>query len=114
MIGDQLSASLFTPLVVAGILFLVAQLSAAFVRARGQSETADRILDIGFAVALLAAVWSVVLALIAVFAEPSEVWDMVSILLVISAFFTLLVLGLFLLFEFLPRRLGRRASKQSE
>jgi hypothetical protein len=48
-----------------------------------------------------------VLVISAIFAYPSRSTDMVTIIIVISAFFALLLFVFFLLAEWLPGRLGR-------
>ena len=47
------------------------------------------------------------LVISAVFAYPSRSTDMVTIVLVIAAFFALLLFAFFLIAEWIPRKLGR-------
>jgi threonine/homoserine/homoserine lactone efflux protein len=111
---DQLSWSLYQPLILVAIVFVVCQIAAAVMRARKNSEGADRVLDIGFGVALVGAAWTAVLLLISLFSEFGEIYDMVAILLVVGIFFALLLVLLFLLFELLPSRFRRRPRSQGE
>jgi hypothetical protein len=103
--------SLFMPLVLAGVAFAALTVAAGVAAGRDNQALAERIRDVGFLVVLAAAAWTVVLVLVSIFSEPDEIWDMVSITLVIAAFFAVLLVvffGLALLFGAIGRAFSRR------
>jgi hypothetical protein len=110
--AENLPSGMYTPLVVLLVAYVALILLAT--RARGREDTArgDRFDTIAFAVLLVAALYTIVLVISAVFAYPSRSTDMVTIVLVISAFFALLLFVFFLLAEWIPSRLGRGRSEQ--
>ena len=65
------------------------------VSGRGNQAGAERLRDIGFLVILLAGAWVVVLLVLSLVSEFEEIWDMITIVLVIVVFFALLLLALF-------------------
>jgi small neutral amino acid transporter SnatA (MarC family) len=105
--ASNLPSSLYTPLVV--LLAAYAALSLLAGRARSKEDTGgtERFQTYAFVVLLVAALYTIVLVISAVFAYPSRSTDMVTILLVICAFFALLLFAFFLLTEWIPRKLGR-------
>jgi hypothetical protein len=113
---DQVSYSLYQPLVflavIAGALYVV----GGVVRARGNPAGGERLLDIGFGVALLAGAYVVILLLLAAFDEPDLIYDALVNVLVVVAFFAALLGLLFALFELLlTRGRGRaRSSRESD
>jgi small neutral amino acid transporter SnatA (MarC family) len=110
--AENLPSSLYTPLVVLLALYVVFALLAGRARATENTERADRFATYGFAVVLVAAVYTIVLVISAVFAYPSRSTDMVTIVIVISAFFALLLFVFFLLAEWIPGRLrGGRSER---
>ena len=105
--AENLSSSLYTPLVV--LLAAYAALALLAGRARGNEDTAgaDRWETYGFGVLIVAALYTIVLVIAAAFNYPSRSTDMVTIILVICGFFALLLFAFFLLTEWIPRKLGR-------
>jgi hypothetical protein len=103
--------SLFLPLVLAGVAFAALTIAAGVVASRDNHALAEQIRDVGFLVVLAAAAWVVVLVIVSIFSEPEEIWDLVSITLVVVVFFALLLLvffGLSLLFGAIGRAFSRR------
>jgi cytochrome bd-type quinol oxidase subunit 2 len=111
---DELSFSLYLPLIFLGLAYLVVLIAAQPVRARGNKELAERMLDISFGLALLAGVYVVVLLLISLVSEPDLIYDMLSIMLVVAVFFAVLLLVLFGLFELVFSRGGRKRKASPE
>jgi cell division protein FtsW (lipid II flippase) len=105
--ASNLPSALYTPLVL--LLAAYAALSLLAGRARSKEDTGgtERFETYAFVVLLVAALYTIVLVISAIFAYPSRSTDMVTIVLVICAFFALLLFVLFLLAEVLPRALGR-------
>jgi len=103
--------SLFMPLVVAGIVFAALSVAAGVTSARGNEARAERVRDVAFLVVLAAAAWVGVLLLISLFQEAEELWDMVSIVVIVAVFFALLLVVFFvlsLLFGLIGRAFSRR------
>ena len=88
-----------------GVLYAVAQAAG---RRRGE-EARERVLDIAFGVALLAVAYTLVLLIISLVTLPDLIVDLVRIVLVVSAFFGVLLAVLFGIFELLFGR-SRRTS----
>ena len=110
--AENLPSSMYTPLVVLLVAYVALILLAG--RARGAEDTArsDRFEVYAFGVLLIAALYTIVLVISAIFAYPSRSTDMVTIILVISAFFALLLFAFFLLAEWIPGRFGRTRSER--
>jgi CBS domain containing-hemolysin-like protein len=110
--ATNLPSSMYTPLVV--LLVAYAALSLLSSRARGHEdpERADRLDTIAFGVLLVAALYTIVLVISAVFSYPSRSTDMVTIILVICAFFAALLFLFFLLAEMIPGRIRRGRSER--
>ena len=100
---------LFFPLMVAALFYVVLYVAANVVEGRGGGETAERVRDLSFAVALLAAGYTALLLVIGVVGRPGEFFDLVRVVLVVGAFFLLLLLAFFGIFELIASR-GRRRS----
>ena len=107
---DELSFSLYLPLVFVGLAFIVLYIVSQVLGSRGNPEQAERMLDISFGLALLAAVYTVLLLLIAVVSEPDVIYDLLSVVLIMTVFFGVLLLVLFGLFELFFSRGERRPS----
>ena len=105
--AENLPSSMYTPLVV--LLAVYAALSLLGGRARGREDTGggERFATYAFVVLLVAALYTIVLVISAVFAYPSRSTDMVTILLVVCAFFALLLFVFFVIAEVVPRALRR-------
>jgi cell division protein FtsW (lipid II flippase) len=105
--ASNLPSAMYTPLVL--LLAVYAALSLLAGRARSKEDTGrtERFETYAFVVLLVAALYTIVLVISAIFAYPSRSTDMVTILLVICAFFAALLFVLFVLAEVLPRALRR-------
>lgn len=89
------SFSLFVPLIVAAVVFATLSVVAAVASGRGNEAGAERLRNVGFLVILLGGAWIVVLLVMSLVSEFAEIWDMITIVLVIVVFFALLLLALF-------------------
>ena len=89
------SFSLLVPLIVVAVAFATLSVAAAVVSGRGNEAGAERLRNVGFLVLLLAGAWIVVLLVMSLVSEFEEIWDMITIVLVIVVFFALLLLALF-------------------
>jgi bacteriorhodopsin len=106
--AENLPSSMYTPLVVLLLAYAALGLVAGRARSRGDTGRAERFDTFAFAVLLVAALYTIVLVISAVFAYPTRSTDMVTILLVILGFFALLLFAFFLLAEWIPGKLSRR------
>jgi hypothetical protein len=106
--------SLYVPLLLAAALFAIISITSAVVRSRGNNASAEKLLDLGFVVALVAGVWTLVLLVLAIFDEPDDIWDMVLIVVVVGAFFGILLALLFGVFELIFSRGGRQRAASEE
>jgi hypothetical protein len=107
-VEDQLSYSLFQPLVFFALVFGILAIAGRVVRRRGNEEGGDKLADLSFAVSLLAGVYVVVLLVLAILDEPDLVYEAFVIVLVIAVFFAAVVFLLFVIFEFIGSRFTRR------
>jgi arginine exporter protein ArgO len=73
-------------------------------------DGADRWAMYAFVVLIVAALYTIVLVIAAVFNYPSRSTDMVTIVLVVCGFFVLLLFAFFLIAELLPAALRRGRS----
>jgi bacteriorhodopsin len=106
--AENLPSSMYTPLVVLLLAYAALGLVAGRARSREDTGRAERFDTFAFAVLLVAALYTIVLVISAVFAYPTRSTDMVTILLVILGFFALLLFAFFLLAEWIPGKLSRR------
>lgn len=109
------SFSLFVPLIIAAVAFAALSVAAAVVSGRGNEAGAERLRDVGFLVVLLGGAWIVVLLVLSLVSEFEEIWDMITIVLVVTIFFALLLGALFGLSRLLgliggTRSRGRRVT----
>lgn len=112
---DQMSWSYFEPLVWIALLAGLIAVVGSIMRARGRGDAGEKLLDVAFAVTLVAGAYVVVLLLLTLFDEPGLIYDAVVIILVIVLFFAVVVFLLFVIFELIGGRLGRRrAPKEVE
>ena len=112
--AEMLDWSLYSPLLLALLVYVVLFIAASIIRARGNDDRAERILDIGFLVALIAGAWTLVLLVFAILDEPDDIWDMVIIVVIIGVFFAVLLSLLFGLFEWIFTRGSRRRREAPE
>ena len=104
---DQMSYSYFQPLIWIVLAAAAIAIAGRVVKGRGNPDTGEKLLDVSFAVTLLAGAYVVVLLLITLFDEPDLIYDAVVIILVIVLFFAALVSLLFVIFELIGGRLRR-------
>ena len=107
----DLSWGLYLPLILAAALYGALVIVAGVMASRDNEAGAERVRDSGFVVILLGGVWVIVLLLLAAFSEPDDIWDMVTITLVIVVFFALLLLVLFGI-SLLIGQLGRTTARR--
>jgi FtsH-binding integral membrane protein len=103
--------SLFLPLLLGAIAYGVIAVVAGVMSSRGNETGAERTRDYGFLLLLAIGAWTVILLLIALFNEPDDVGDMITITIVIVVFFVILLLvffGLSLLIGAVGRAMSRR------
>ena len=110
--AENLPSSMYTPLIVLLVVYAVLTLLAGRARSAENTERSDRFDTYAFGVLLIAALYTIVLVISAVFSYPSRSTDMVTIILVICAFFLLLLFIFFLLAEWIPGRLRRGQSER--
>jgi len=105
--AENLPSSLYTPLVVVLVAYAVLSLLTGRARAQEDTDRADRWATWAFGVLMVAALYTIVLVIAAVFNYPSRSTDMVTIVLVVCGFFGLLLFVFFLIAEVIPRALRR-------
>jgi len=110
--AENLPSSMYTPLVALLVIYVALTLLAGRARAAENTERTDRFETYAFGVLLIAALYTIVLVISAIFAYPSRSTDMVTIILVICGFFLALLFVFFLLAEWIPGRLGRGRSER--
>jgi hypothetical protein len=114
-VEDQLSFSLFSPLILFALVVGILAIAGRVVKARGNEEGGDKLADLSFGVSLLAGVYVLVLLVLAALDEPDLVYEAIVVILVIAVFFVLLVSLLFIVFELIGSRFTRtRAPKEVE
>jgi cell division protein FtsW (lipid II flippase) len=109
--AENLPSSMYTPLVVLLVVYAALGIIVNRARANEDTERGDRFATYQFAVLLVAALYTIVLVISAVFAYPSRSTDMVTIILVIGVFFALLLFAFFLIAEWIPGKLSRREER---
>jgi hypothetical protein len=102
---------LYFPLIVAGALYGIVSIAAGVMSGRGDEQRAERLRDYGFVILMASGVWVVILLLLALVDQPDDIGDMLTITIVIVAFFVILLLVLFGL-SLLVGRLGRGTSRR--
>ena len=105
--ATNLPSGLYTPLVVLLAAYALLSILANRARSHDDRARADRWANIAFALVLVAAVYAVVLLITGIFSYPSRSSDMVTIILVITAFFALLLFAFFAIGELIPHALRR-------
>ncbi len=108
--AENLPSGLYTPLAVLLVVYAVLILLENRARANEDTEGADRWAMWAFGVLMVAALYTIVLVIAAVFNYPSRSTDMVTIVLVVCGFFALLLFAFFLIAELLPAALRRGRS----
>jgi hypothetical protein len=105
--AENLPSSMYTPLVVLLAVYPALILLAGRARSKEDAGGNERFQTYAFVVLLVAALYTIVLVISAVFAYPSRSTDMVTILLVVCVFFAALLFVFFLLAEWIPGKLRR-------
>lgn len=104
---DGNSFSLYAPLIVLGLAYAVASIAAAAAGNRSGPAARERVQDIAFGIALLAAAYTVVLLIVSVVSLPDLVIDLIRIVVVVGLFFLVLIGVLFAIIELLFGRARR-------
>jgi hypothetical protein len=105
-----MSSSLYTPLLLVAVVYTGLSIAAGIATRRGDTARGERLLDLGFATALIAAAYTVILLILAAVDAPGRFTDAITIMLVIGAFFVLLLLALFAVAQLFGRIRGRTGS----
>jgi hypothetical protein len=105
-----MSSGLYTPLLLIGILYAGLSIAAGVVARRGDHARGERMRDLGFGTALIAAAYTVILLILAAIDAPSRFTDAITIIVVVLAFFGLLLFVLFAMSEAVARIRGRTGS----
>jgi hypothetical protein len=103
--------SLFFPLIPAAAIYAIVAATAGVMAGRGNEAGAERLRDYGFLLLIASGIWVVILLLLALIDQPDDIGDMLTITIVIVAFFVILLLVLFGL-SLLVGRLGRGTSRR--
>jgi hypothetical protein len=104
---DGNSTSFYLPLIALAVLYAALFIVSRFLAARDEADSSERVADLTFGVGLLAAAYTVVLLIVSVITLPDLVVDLVRIVLVVGAFFAVLLSVLFGIFELLIGRTQR-------
>ena len=106
---DELSSSLFQPVFVVALVAVVCFVVSQVLHSRDAHDRAERFADVGFAAALLGAVYVAVLFLISLVSEPDVLYDAALIILIVAVFFLVLLFLLFGVVELIFSRGERKA-----
>ena len=104
---DGNSFSLYAPLIVLLLAYAAVSVAAAAAGNRSGPAARERLQDIAFGVALLAAAYTVVLLIVSVVSLPDLFVDLIRILVVVGLFFLVLISLLFAIIELLFGRTRR-------
>ena len=104
---DGNSFSLYAPLIVLLLAYAAVSVAAAVAGNRSGQAARERIQDIAFGVAVLAALYTVILFIVSVITLPDLVADLFRVVLVVGVFFLALISVLFAIIELLFGRAGR-------
>ena len=106
-IASNVPFGLYMPIVVLLAGFSAVSVLGNAARGREDRALAEKLADIAFLLALLGAVYAVVLLIASAVSYPQRFWDMLLITFVILAFFGVLLFVFFFIGEVLPRLLRR-------
>jgi hypothetical protein len=95
---EGISGPYYTPLVVAGILYVLLNVASAAIHSRNR-ERAEQLADLQFGVVVLTAAYVVVMFIAALVDKSDLVKDMVEVLGIVVLFFGLLLVIMFVVFE---------------
>ena len=101
MAPDGNPTAFYFPLILLGLLYGALYVAAQTAGTRRGAEARERMLDMAFGVALLVVAYTLVLLIISIVTLPDLIVDLVRIILVVGAFFAVLLGVLFALFELL-------------
>jgi Kef-type K+ transport system membrane component KefB len=101
------SMGLYFPVLVMGAAYAGFTIAASMLAGREQHERSERMRDLAFGSALVAAAYTAILVVLAAVDAPSRFTDAVTIILVICGFFAILLVVFFLIAQVVGR-LGRR------
>lgn len=101
---------IYMPIVVMLVGFATLSVLGNAARGREDRARAEKFADFAFLLALLGAVYAVVLVIVSAVSYPLRFWDMLLIIFVMLAFFALLLFVFFFIGEVLPR-VFRRGSR---
>ena len=104
----QINSALFGPVYVLGLLTVILVVTGQVLTSRGRGETAEKVADIGFGLALLTGAYVLVLLIIALIGNSALIYDAVTNIVIVALFFLVLLIVLFGLFELLPSRRRRK------
>jgi hypothetical protein len=107
----QVPSAMYVPVVLLLLAYVVLTILAGRARSHEDRPRAERFTNWAFLMGLVFAAWALVLLFASVVSYPSRFYDMVLIILVIAAFFALLLFAFFVLAELLPRALRRRGNR---
>ncbi len=102
---EELSVPLF-PLVLLGVAYVILFVVARVLAGRADERGADGLDRAAFVVMLVAAVYTLGIAIYAVAMRAELIWDLIKIMLIVFGFFALLLLVL-LLWEMAIGAIGR-------
>ncbi|MBN1528435.1 MAG: hypothetical protein JW895_05210 [Thermoleophilaceae bacterium] len=105
-----MSMGVYFPVLILGALYAALTMYAGFVGNRGNRDRSERSRDLAFGSALLAAAYTVILVVLVAIDTPNRFTDAVTIILVICAFFGILLVVLYLISQvvgLVTRRAGR-------
>ena len=95
-------------LLIPGVIYVLLYIAGNVLAAR-ENPTGETLHDIGFGVIALAGVYALILTVIALVSRPNLMGDLALTIIIIVAFFALLVVFLYAVFELLlPRLRGHR------
>jgi cell division protein FtsW (lipid II flippase) len=106
-IAAQMPFGMYMPLVLLVIAYAALSILAGRARSNEDRPKTERYSNYAFLVVLVSAAYAVVLLIATIVGYPSRFYDMVLIILVIAAFFALLLFAFFVLAELIPRALRR-------
>jgi hypothetical protein len=105
---SHLEGALYFPLLLLGLAYAGTAIAGNAYAGRGEGSRAEHMRDLGFALLLVAAAYTLVLLIVAAVGYPDRFYDAILIFVVVAVFFGLLLFALFGIGEVLLGRFGRR------
>jgi protein-S-isoprenylcysteine O-methyltransferase Ste14 len=109
--ATQLSFGMYAPLLLVAFVYVVLRIVAYTAEGRG-SESSERYQDLAFVVALLMAVYVVVLVVVAAVSFPNSMSKMIEVLVIVCAFFGLLAVVLLAITDYGFGAIGRARKRR--